>query len=203
MVKIENEKNGHGYDVYTITTEDGTFEISFQGNLDLYWRYVCSKSISKEEPPKTFLITKENYFLFSLFETLYENIRNYHPFGEVGDNSVNKYFDELKEYEKYKEERLFKNNVIDWHSDDDPYDEATSIQIKKLNEDEFSVTFNRSKTPDIYMTYSVRFRNRGSRYGYFHIPFMTMYNGLEKYDKDNNQIHMEEYKYYQKKLIKK
>ena len=43
MLEITKTKNAHDYDVITIKTEDEEFEISFQNNLDLYWRYICKK----------------------------------------------------------------------------------------------------------------------------------------------------------------
>lgn len=76
MLEITKQKNAHDYDVITIKTEDEEFEISFQNNLDLYWRYICKKSILDEEKTKKFRITKENYFIYNLFDELYNNVKN-------------------------------------------------------------------------------------------------------------------------------
>ena len=48
------------------------------------------------------------------------------------------------------------------------------------------------------ITYSIRFRNSGSRYEPFNICFMQMYNELKNYDSNCHQIHIEEYLYKQK-----
>ena len=96
--------------------------------------------------------------------------------------------------------KLFKNYVINWHSDDCVYEKSSVLEIKKENED-YIVTFHKSK--EDFMSYSVRISNSGSRYGYFNIPFMNMYTKLCEYNPDYHQIHMEEYLYRQKQLIKK
>ena len=72
MLEIQRSMNSHGYDVFDIITDDGTFEISYENNLDLYWRYIYTNSIDKERNTKTFKITKENYYLYSLFLELYQ-----------------------------------------------------------------------------------------------------------------------------------
>ena len=39
MVEIKKTKDVEGYDRFKITTENGSFDIMFGGNLDLYWYY--------------------------------------------------------------------------------------------------------------------------------------------------------------------
>ena len=66
----------------------------------------------------------------------------------------------------------------------------------------FNVLFiDKCKDNSIYKSYSVRIRNSGSRYGYFNVIFMRMYNKLCQYEPNFHQIHIEEYM-YQKKLTK-
>ena len=191
MLELTKKENGLGYEQYYITTEEGTFEISFQGNLDLYWRYIYKGSILNCEDTHKFTISKENYFLYQLFEELYENIYNNTPFGD----------DQTYMSLNYP---LVTNGIIDWHSDDFNYDKASRLMIEKNGED-FGVTFQKSEedlTDGMFMTYAVRFRNSGSRYDYYNIPFMNMYNNLKNYDFDFHQIHMEEYLAKQKKLTR-
>ena len=47
----------------------------------------------------------------------------------------------------------------------------------------------------------VRFRNSGSSYDPFNIPFMKFFNKLQEYDPEYHQIHIEEV-ILQKKLTK-
>ena len=37
MLEIERSKNYFGYDIFTMNTNDGIFQISYENNLDLYW----------------------------------------------------------------------------------------------------------------------------------------------------------------------
>ena len=71
----------------------------------------------------------------------------------------------------------------------------------KKEEDTFIVKFEKSKVEDIFLTYSVRLRNSGSRYDPFNLFFMRMYLNLVNYEPDFHQIHIEEY-LWQKKLQK-
>ena len=57
---------------------------------------------------------------------------------------------------------------------------------------------NLDKEDYAFPTFSVRFRNSGSRYEPYNFTFMNMYNGLCEYDSDYHQIHIEEYLYHQK-----
>ena len=190
MIEINIKKNGHGYDVFEINIDSDKFFIVFENNLDLYWYYIPK---DYNEEIKSFFITKENEFLYSIINDLYIRISEYNPF--LGLRDIESYnIDYLKKVEQHKEKPLFKNNMISWHSDDDLYEDGSILEIIKEKE-EFEIKFIQSKKEDFQSDFSVRFRNSGSRYDPFHIPFMIMYNELKTYDKDNNQIHMEEYLY--------
>ena len=97
-------------------------------------------------------------------------------------------------------EKLFQNDIIKWYSDDMPLENASSLEIKK-QEDTYSITFFQGKEEYDFPTYSVRFRNSGSRYHPYNFAFMSMYNALSEYDSNYHQIHIEEY-LYNKKLQK-
>lgn len=215
MLEITKNKNDRGYN-FIISTEEGKFEISFQGNLDLYWRNIYQGNVLEQPESKSFTITKENYYLFSLFKELYENIKNCNIFKVYeDDNSLCENDEEielhhlkkielnneLKSREDCNPERLFLNGIIEWHCDDFFYDKASILMIKK-EEDTFIVKFEKSKVEDIFLTYSVRLRNSGSRYDPFNLFFMRMYLNLVNYEPDFHQIHIEEY-LWQKKLQKK
>jgi len=201
MGEIKKEKNLFGYYVFKIQTDDGVFEISFQNNLDLYWRYINKDCILNLPKEKEFYITKENYVLYSLFEELYNNIKEYKPFGSLNEE-LNAHYQYLK---NTPERNLFKDNKVDWHSDDFVYENASRLLIEKID-DYFKVTFIKSKKQHddgILMTYSIRISNSGSRYHPYNIAFMNMYNKLKEYDEDYRQVHVEEVIYKQKLLKKK
>ena len=205
MLEIKRSKNGHGYDVFDIITDNGTFEISYENNLDLYWRYIYTKSIDKVENTKTFKITKENYYLYCLFLELYQAIKEKKPYktfpNYIGEDLRNK---KLKYYGRYE---LYQNRTITWYSDDfAEFANASNFQIKK-EKDYFLVTFVKSKTEDFngcyFPTYSVRIRNSGSRFDPFNFTFMGMYQCLKDYNPDYHQVHIEEYLYNEKDKVKK
>lgn len=200
MQEIKKIDNGTGYDEFHIETNEGVFEISFQGNLDLYWNYRSKEIILDKPNEKEFIITKENYYIYELFYKLYESIKNRKVYCSYNDEE----YIEVRE-DEYNPCKLFKDGIIDWHSDDNDYENASRLLIKK--EDEiFRVTFIKSKKEnDIVMpiTYSVRFSNSGSRYNPYNIAFMNMYNELKLYDTNYHQMHIEEYLYNQKLLKKK
>ena len=76
MVDVNKYKNGHDYDCFNIVTDDGEFSIQFENNLDLYWSYLYKENFLDTKDFYDINITKENYFLFLLFNELYENIKN-------------------------------------------------------------------------------------------------------------------------------
>lgn len=185
--------------------------------LDLYWN-IQNKHfvpVPDDTSTKTFTITKENYHIYSLFEKLYDDILNCNIFTVLDfelerceseeekqeliiqkENMNNSH----KKYEQYKS--LFHDNVIEWRSDDFPYDDASFVTVEKQDES-FTITFNKSGEVDfLYQTYAIRFRNMGSRYTPFNMIFMRMYQELMNYDPDYHQVHIEEY-LYQKRLEKK
>lgn len=195
MQEIERYKNIWGYDTFVIKTNEGSFEILFAPNFDLYWRYVSETNVLEDKQVQELTITKENYFLYELFYKLYESIKN----------KKICYSDDKEDCfdAKYIPNNLFHDDVIEWYSDELPVDIASKLTIKKEDET-FKVLFEKSKEfqDGIFLTYSIRFRNSGSRYNPFNICFMKMYNSLKEYDPNNHQIHMEEYLYKQKTLKK-
>ena len=201
MVVIEKKKYDNGY-ILDINLNEGIFSILFAGNEDLYWDFQSS-NILEDPDEKTFLISKENYFLYSLFERLYECIENYN-FEDVYEDKENlqSFQNKIMFYDQFKEEKLFKDGVIDYHSDDYYYDDASSFKIEKLD-DSFKLTFKRGKTNGNLITHAVRITNSGSRYHYFNILFMNMYQKLKEYEPDCHQVHIEEYLYNLKRTRKK
>lgn len=187
MQEIERYKNGWGYDTFVIKTDSGSFEILFAPNYDLYWRYLSEKNILEDKSIQEIIITKENYFIYEQFYKLYESIKN---------NKVS--YDDESYFDAYENE-LFKNEIIEWYSDELPIDIASKLTIKKDNET-FKITFEKSKKAceGIFITYTIRFRNSGSRYNPFNINFMKMYNELKEYNPDYHQVHIEEYLYKKK-----
>lgn len=204
MVEIKKTKDVEGYDRFKITTENGSFDIMFGGNLDLYWYYWPEENYKDWPLAKTFTISKENYFIYQKLDELYKNIKEQKPYQSKDENSsivfdssklIN---DSLKSQYSYK--NLFQNDIIKWYSDDAPLEEASMLEIK-YQEDKYIITFHQGKEDFGFPTYAIRFRNSGSRYEPYNFAFMNMYNSLSEYDANYHQIHIEEY-LYNKKLQK-
>lgn len=216
MLNIYKEKTQWGYK-FTFDNGEEEFNIIYAGNLDLYWCINRKNFIPVPDdlPFRDFLITKENHYIYSLFEKIYFNIENCNIFSITDyeyslcenieekrklENKLSMAASSYQKKEYYK--NLFHDYIIEWHSDDDMnYDDSSFIAIEK-NEDSFLITFNRSKEVDNYLTYEVRFRNSGSYYGSFNQLFMDMYKELITYNPEYHQINFEEYA-YQKKIKNK
>lgn len=206
MVNI-NKYKINNYDCFDICTDDGVFQIFFCGNLDLYFSYVYEGDRLNRPDSKDFYITKENYFLYSLFDELYNDVKDYNIFTIDNFDSKEDFLDRkayFLECDRQNPRKLFKDNKIDWHCDDFEYDKAGSFIIEKLD-NSYKLTFNKCKDDSLFgimSSYSVRLRNSGSRYDGFNLIFMRMYRKLCNYDPNFQQIHIEEYM-YNKKLVKK
>lgn len=198
MVEITKIKDEYGHYIFNIKTEEGIFSISFQNNLDLYWNYIYKGNILSKEDKHIFYITKENYYLYYLFDKLYKSVKNQFPLGKTKKEEI--------PWEKNDDpEKLFKDNKIIWHSDDDVYEYASTLIIEPEDE-RYKITFRKSKESNYHypnLNYQIRITNSGSRYNPYNIPFMKMYNSLVKYEPEYHQTHIEEEIYKQKILQKR
>ena len=144
-----------------IKLENGIFQIYYGGNLDLYWSFYpenCSYNYGKEKA----IISKENE-IYLLFEILYNDILNC----DFSKNS-----EILKQSGAYKS--LCQNGVICWHSDNQVYEDANCVSIKKIDDSillEFDFKNEESEN-------TICFSNNGSRYMPFNQPFMKLYQVL-------------------------
>ena len=207
MLKYNQIKTDFGYTI-NIYDSNKILTITFGGNLDLYW-YLSSK---EKKEVDTFEITKENYFLYSLFDILYNDIVNCNLFKVYDEelsfvNSIKelqKIYNRKKElniifseYEEYK--RLYNGEYICWYSDDDSIEDANYVKIIKDDYKYIIEFFSNFKSNTIWLSNTIRFRNSGTKYPPFNILFMNMYNSLCSSEYDENQIHIEEYLYRKKK----
>jgi len=192
---------------FKITTDDGIFFISFEGNLDLYWYYSCKWEELKNKEKKCFRITETDGFFYKILLELYESVKNYQIY-DYSDFSK-EYIEDLKlrlmENDKHNTQKLLKNGKIDWHSDDGYYEDASRLLIE-LDNGDIIITFVKGITELERPTYTVRFRNSGSRYDPFNVCFMRMYNSLvenvkylDEQNEEYHQISIKEYMLTRKK----
>ena len=189
--------------IINLLNNNQIINIYFAGNLDLYWSYHDHEPFNFDSinSKKTFEVTKENYFLYSLFDQLYNDIDTCNIYPADLEDSFTDFNDqqEIAKMNMTERNMLFKNDTIRWLSDEAPEEDANSFTIVK-SEESFIITFMQKY--NMFTHYAVRISNSGSRYDPFNILFMRMFNELQKYDDTYHQIHIEEYM-YQKKMGKK
>jgi len=196
MININCKKNGHGYDYFEINNNEGTFIISFENNLDSYWTFKPNVNFLDSKENYEVDITKENYFLYQLFDDLYNSVKT-----GIIKTGITYDDDGIIEAHKSEINQLFVDNSVYYLSDDFIEAEASSFRITK-EEDIFKIIFTKSHSKEYFNSFTVRIRNSGCRYGYFNILFMNLYNQLVEYSKEEYyQMHIEEY-VYTKKLKK-
>ena len=229
VIKIKSE---FGFDHYDIKKDNKILKILFGGNGDLYWILHNSKISPKNvkeyrthlESPymEEFIITKENYFLYQLFDELINDIENsriylpteneleleFDSFGEKRHESSKERCNRLNNHHKnyYKYKLLFEDKAICWHSDEHIFEDADRVKITKQS-DNIHLLFSRPSIKEEEQLYhmagsiGIRFRNSGSFYDPYNIIFMRMFQKLQEYEPDYHQIHIEEIEY--QKRIKK
>lgn len=188
--------------IYYLTEGEKTLKFIFGGNLDLYIS-IYDKNLKriKEGDTSEFLITKENYAVYSLFEELYEKIISGNIFSK--DSELFKITNNLNSDRNMRvaiEKGLINyDDEIEWHCDNYPKGEGDSLKIIK-EEEQYRLIFKRhsNKKGEDFNDLSIRICNSGSRYLPFNCCFMDLYNGLQKIDPDNYQQHIEEFIYKQK-----
>ena len=226
-MKVIKQENEFGL-IISFKELDKQFDVSFSGNGDLYWT-ICSENVNDDN---NFIITKENYEVYRLFEELFDDIENikifddeeYITFYLKTEEEKQEYIKNQKaeiEYEKNKY-RLFnlsnynelfdkENNTITWYSGETNHEVANILKIRKENESfelEFYIQpYIEGYDRDFNSLYHIpiRFRNSGSSYDPFNIVFMKMYEKMKQvYDISDygHQIHIEEYLYNQNKIKK-
>lgn len=89
ITKIKNQSSSYNF---YFKEENKELGIIFGGNLDLYWTLIKKEKIAlkpseifkynSKEVKETFIITKDNYFIYSLFEELYNNIKECNIFNK-------------------------------------------------------------------------------------------------------------------------
>lgn len=171
-MKVIKHENEFGL-IISFKELDKQFDVSFSGNGDLYWT-ICSENVNDDN---NFIITKENYEVYRLFEELFDK----------ENNTITWYSDETNHEVA---------NILKIKKENESFELEFYIQpyIEGYDRD-----FN-----SLYHI-PIRFRNSGSSYYPFNIVFMRMYGKMKQVDNVNDyghQIHIEEYLYNQSKIKK-
>ena len=181
-MKIEKIPNwDNTYDI-KLTKNGKTLTILFSRVLDLYMIMEDGKRIpSRTSKIIDFDVNTSDNEVYKIFDKLYNDVIEGNIFERKAKNG---FIDSslICGYNLLVDE----NKNITWVSDDGMFEEEDRMQISKLY-DSYCLTFIRNDKPldsgfksptGIY----VRLRTSGSRYDYFYIPFMRMYQTLQKVD---------------------
>ena len=181
-MKIEKIPNwDNTYDI-KLTKDGKTLTILFSRVLDLYMIMEDGKRIpSRTSKIIDFDVNTSDNEVYKIFDKLYNDVIEGNIFERKAKNG---FIDSslICGYNLLVDE----NKNITWVSDDGMFEEEDRMQISKLY-DSYCLTFIRNDKPldsgfksptGIY----VRLRTSGSRYDYFYIPFMRMYQTLQKVD---------------------
>lgn len=221
----KNEYNGKDIELI-----DGnkSLIIMFGGTGDLYWIIKNKGALKdKEYNYDNFVITKENYPLYSTFKKLITDIKeiniydnpDFPPYIETEEEKEEYLYEQELDKKRYKMFNMSnynnlynqKENKVTWVSDETGFEVANKVQISNLD-DEILIEFctqsyieGYEREDNLAGIMGIRFRNSGSRYEPFNYVFMRMYQELQQLDdvKDEcHQIHIEEYLFSKKKKIK-
>ena len=203
MVSIEKIDrklaSGRYHTDININVNEQKFTISWAGVGDIFWHPEFVGSILDHEQIDIEINSTDGY-LYDLIFQLYDDIINYR-FVTLDEEQALR----IKDVETKNPERLIKNGVIEWHSDDNPYDESSILKIVKQN-DKFIISFTRSNPENDFKSLAVRIRMDGTRYASFNFIFNKMYQQLEEYaenEKDYHQITIDEYMMTRKRQLPK
>ena len=201
MINIYRSKiyNSTWYNYYF---NDGVnyLKIIFGGNGDLYFGTRFEKNKEFE-----FLITKENFYIYNLFDELFINLKEakvYEVYESKFYNTPKEEYIKINEWNQkiknsYMYQKLFHSeDVLTWISDDSVsfnIENADTLRIIKENDRyKLKFTYYENEFPHVR---TIRIRNSGSRYSPFNIIMMKFFNKLQEYDPNYHQIHIEEYLY--------
>lgn len=182
----------------------------FGGNLDLH---ICAhKKDFEHKEIVNFDITKENEYLFDLFDKLYKKIIECQIYSPdpfkvqecKSKEEIQQLMNEAKQSNEYLRNTTYKelvqNGIISWACDDKLLEEANVLNIYKEN-DKYRLEFIQKDEEEVIYI-SVRIRNHRSRYVPFNGPFMELYNSLQDYEKNSVTSEPISKDSYQKRLNK-
>ena len=168
---LEVYKNKYENNLFKLTSDGKTFTISQDENANVYWNCYYDAKETDNSDKITFEITKENYYIYRVFDELYHNIKS---------------CKESKEYSK-----IINGKDIIWYSDDTSFNQ---VSISPSN-DKYILVFTNNGEALFTGNHYIKFKNFGNNNTPFNLPFLQMYDKLSNGEYDLNQICIEEVLY--------
>ena len=167
---VEFRDSGLNYNIKDIYIRDGkkVLKIFYGDNGDLYFDIFGDRKINNDGFNYTSFLINCDDSLFTFFENLYDDIKEYLVFDS----------DRLNNHLRcmHANENLIINEKIIFYSDSTYDDNANIMKISK-NEDSILLEF--IDNPDDYIFgFGIRISNSGSKYKPFNICFMKLFNDI-------------------------
>lgn len=182
MINVKKWENEFGKQLILQFENEDEININFGGNLDLYF------TPSSKEYKQNYLFEideLEDYDLYQFFNNMFKKVVKY----KISEDRVDTAF---KKHDKFSKRPLVKDNIINWISDDDPEEIASSVTFFK-EKGKICVFFREGVHQEGMKAKSVRFRTSGSRYNKFFIPFIELYGNICNHDFTTHQYSFDEY----------
>lgn len=213
MVVRKEIKHG-GFSDIILENDNKLLTISYLSNGDLYWSLHETDIINNV---CDFIISKANFHVHKIFDVLYNKIKNCEVHmiyaSELKKCSTEEekeqYYERVKlnnkRFERKQESnprKLFKNDVVEFHSEEKPYEEASTLKIIKDEDDNYILRFEKSKDEAVSEDYGVLIKHPSYNEITFKTLFMLAFLEFQKYNSDDIQIYIDELG-YQKQLKRK
>ena len=173
MNYISKENSSIGYS-YKICLNNNHF---FIGINDKYIYFYTAYNPNNGLKEKVFEIDKKCDILFWLFEELYNDIK----YSKIYENEEKNSY--IRNINKYSDRKLFYNNMIDYHSDYEKYNEAARLLIY-FKDGKYYVKFVKGSRN--FNEFNVKIYKVASRYKYYYIAFLKMYYKLDEVMNEDN-----------------
>ena len=198
MVDIEKSISS-GCEVFSIKNNSGVLKLFYFYDSDL--RFLCS--VPEECDTYDIEIGPNDSYVYDLIDETYDAISNHQPFKYLIYDFDNK--DLVVPEKTDNSKRLFKNGMIEWHSDDCAYNVGSVFYIKK-DDNKYIITFQKSRAHlnriEPFNDFTVTISN-SSRYNPYNVTFMNMFNKLRDYDFLVNQANIRNYATEKKVNVRK
>lgn len=203
MVVRKEIKRG-GFSDIILENDNKQLTISYLSNGDLYWSLHETDVLNDV---CDFIISKTNFYVHKIFDVLYNKIKNCEVHmihtSELKKCSTEEdkrqYLERVrlnnKRFERMQESnprKLFKNNMVEFHSEEKSYEEASTLKIIKDEDGNYILRFEKSKDEELSEDYGILIKHPSYNEITFKTLFMLAFLEFQKYDCDDIRVYINE-----------